>query len=174
MVSETTWESGGFHGFMPPSRVVAVIGPGTEAAAEICALARDVGLLLAQRGVVVVTGGLDGVMAAAARGVHEAGGLVVGLLPGDDRGDANPDLTVAIPTGLGQARNALVVGAADGVIAVGGNWGTLSEIALARRAGKPVVCLRGWRVSDSDGQPVPLDVAGSPGEAVDLLVAALH
>ena len=96
---------------------------------------------LARGGFVVVNGGLGGVMEAAARGAREGGGIVIGLLPGDDRADANPHLTVAIPTGLGQARNALVVSAADAVVAVGGSWGTLSEIALARRAGKPVVCL---------------------------------
>lgn len=158
---------------MPPLRVVAVVGPGSDISDDLAALAHEIGTLLAQRGIVVVTGGLGGVMAAAACGASEAGGLVIGLLPGDDRTDANTDLTVAIPTGLGQARNALVVGAADGVIAVGGSWGTLSEIALARRAGKPVVCLRGWHVFDADDQPVPLVVARSPTEAVEQLLSRL-
>jgi uncharacterized protein (TIGR00725 family) len=157
---------------MPSSRVVAVIGPGTGAPDEIRALAHDVGLLLARRGVVVVTGGLDGVMAAAARGAREAGGLVIGLLPGDDRADANADLSVAIPTGLGQARNAVVVAAADAIIAVGGSWGTLSEIALAQRAGKPVVSLRGWHITDADNQPLPLLVASSAEEAVGMMAEA--
>ena len=159
---------------MPEQRVVAVVGPGSDVPDEIAALAHEVGLLLAQRGIDVVTGGLGGVMAAAARGTHEGGGIVIGLLPGNDRAHANPDLTVAIPTGLGQGRNALVVRAADGVIAVGGSWGTLSEIALARRAGKPVVCLRGWRVIDAGDNPVPLAVAGTPAEAVELLTARLE
>jgi uncharacterized protein (TIGR00725 family) len=157
---------------MPLSRVVAVIGPGAGAADEICALAHQVGLLLARGEIVVVTGGMGGVMAAAARGAREAGGLVIGLLPGDDRSNANEDLTVAIPTGLGQARNALVIGAADAVIAVGGSWGTLSEVALARRSGKPVVSLRGWRITDADDEPLPLVVASSADQAVQLLIGA--
>ena len=134
---------------MPPLRVVAVIGPGGDTFDELAALAEEVGRLLARREIVVVTGGLGGVMAAAARGARETGGLVLGLLPGDDRTDANPELSVAIPTGLGQGRNALVVGAADGVIAVGGSWGTLSEIALARRTGNP------WSACAGGEWPMP-------------------
>jgi uncharacterized protein (TIGR00725 family) len=154
---------------VPHRRVVAVIGPGSDAPDDVCAMAYEVGMLLARQGVVVVTGGLGGVMEAAGRGAREAGGVVIGLLPGDDPEAANPYLTAAIPTGLGQARNAIVVASADAVIAVGGSWGTLSEIGLARRAGKPVVCLRGWQLIDAVGQPVPLDAAGSPQEAVALL-----
>ena len=157
------------HECMPPHRQVAVIGPGMGAPDEVCALAYEVGLLLAAQGIVVVTGGLGGVMEAAARGAREAGGVVIGLLPGDDRVTANAYLTAAIPTGLGQARNAIVVAGADAVIAVGGSWGTLSEIGLARRAGKPVVSLRGWQLTDADGLPVPLDTAESPQEAVEWL-----
>ena len=151
-------------------RVVAVVGPGAAASDEICAIAHRVGMLLAERGIAVVNGGLEGVMAAASRGAREAGGLVIGILPGNDRTAANADVTIALPTGLGQSRNALVVSAADAVIAVGGSWGTLSEIALARRAGKPVVCLRGWHVTDADGQPVPLETADSPEQAVAALM----
>ena len=94
------------------------------------------------RGAVVVCGGLGGVMAAVARGAHEAGGVVVGLLPGDDRTTANPHLTVALTTGLGEMRNPLVVRAADAVLAVAGGHGTLSELAFALRTGVPVVGLR--------------------------------
>ncbi len=159
---------------MPSQRVIAVVGPGEPAPDEVCALAYDVGLLLARGGFVVVNGGLDGVMEAAARGARDGGGIVVGLLPGDDGADANPHLTVAIPTGLGEARNALVVAAAEAVIAVGGSWGTLSEIALARRGGKPVVCLRGWSVTDDDGQPVALDAARSAEEAVQFVADRLR
>jgi uncharacterized protein (TIGR00725 family) len=133
---------------------VAVVGP-AEPTAEISALAEEVGRLLGSAGAIVVTGGLGGVMAAACRGAKEARGRTVGLLPGRDRGDANPWVDVAIPTGLAELRNALVVGSADVVIAVGGSWGTLSEIALALRTGKRVVGLRTWQVRDAAGELVP-------------------
>ncbi|GAA0806992.1 TIGR00725 family protein [Spirilliplanes yamanashiensis] len=134
---------------------VAVAGPG-DAPPAVCAVAEEVGALLARRGAIVVCGGLGGVMAAACRGAAAHGGTTVGLLPGDTRAGANPHLTVALPTGLGQLRNGLVVAAADALIAVGGNWGTLSEVALAARAGKPVAAVGGWTVSGPDG---PVDAA---------------
>jgi uncharacterized protein (TIGR00725 family) len=105
-----------------------------------------VGRLLAERGAVLVCGGLGGTMEAACRGAQQAGGTTVGLLPGGSRSDANPFVDVAIPTGLGEARNALVVRAADVVVAVGGGYGTLSEIALALKAGKRVVGLGSWEI----------------------------
>jgi len=95
---------------------------------------------------VVVCGGLGGVMEAACRGAKEAGATTVGILPGADRSAANPFVDVAIPTGLGEARNALVVRAADALIAVGGAYGTLSEIALALKAGKRVAGIGTWDV----------------------------
>lgn len=153
---------------MAQGRMIAVVGP-ADASAELCAIAREVGLLLARREATVVSGGLGGVMAAASAGAHDGGGLVVGLLPGRDRDAANDDVDVAIATGLGEARNALVVRAADGVVAVGSSWGTLSEIAFARRTGKPVVCLRAWTITDADGQDVPLTVATSAEDAVAVL-----
>jgi uncharacterized protein (TIGR00725 family) len=153
--------------------LVAVVGPGPDATDELCALARQVGRLLAERGAVLLTGGLGGVMAAAARGARDGGGVAIGLLPGSDRAAGNADNTVALATGLGQARNALLVRAADAIIAVGGSWGTLSEIALCRRTGKPVVCLRGWRVLDSAGQQVPLEESATPEQAIELLAPAL-
>ncbi len=153
-------------------RTIAVVGPG-EADDELCRVAHDVGAFVAGRGDVVVTGGLGGVMAAASRGARDAGGLVVGLLPGADVEAANDAVTVALPTGLGEVRNALVVRAADAVVAVGGSWGTLSEIALAMRSGTPVVCIGGWRVSDHSGATVPLPTAASAAEAVDAVYAAL-
>jgi uncharacterized protein (TIGR00725 family) len=116
---------------------VAVLGPGEASAAEVGAAER-VGAELARRGAVVVCGGLGGVMEAACRGAKEAGGSTVGILPGLDREAANPFVDVALPTGLGEARNALVVRAADALIAVGGAYGTLSEIALALKGGKRV------------------------------------
>ncbi|QFG19839.1 dethiobiotin synthetase [Actinomadura sp. WMMB 499] len=132
--------------------------------------AHEIGRLLAARGAVVVCGGHGGVMAAAAAGAAGAGGAVVGVLPGDDRAGADPHLTVVLPTGLGQARNNLIVGAADAVIAVGGSWGTLSEIALAMRRGHaPVVQLGGWRVHDEDGRPVGgVRHARDPADAIAL------
>jgi uncharacterized protein (TIGR00725 family) len=117
-----------------------------------------VGQELAARGAVVVCGGLGGVMEAACRGAKEAGGLTVGILPGTDRAAANAFVDVAIPTGLGEARNALVVRAADALVAVGGGYGTLSEIALALKAGKRVVGLDSW---DIEGVLAAADAAGA-------------
>ncbi|WP_042414988.1 TIGR00725 family protein [Streptacidiphilus anmyonensis] len=151
---------------------VAVIGPG-EATRDECATAEEVGRLLAARGAVVVCGGLGGVMEAVARGASGSGGTVVGLLPTRSRSDGNPHLTVTLPTGLGELRNGLVVGVADGVIAVGGSWGTMSEVALALRTGKPVVSLGGWRLTPpSGGLPGPHEVA-TPDQAVSALLAVI-
>lgn len=152
---------------------VAVVGPG-DATDDEAATAREVGRLLAERGCVVVCGGLAGVMAAVAEGVRSAGGICVGLLPGPTRLGASKLLTVAIPTGLGQGRNALVVRSADGVIAVGGSWGTLSEIALARRADVPVVSVGGWSVSDESGRRVELFTAQTAADAVSALLEAIR
>lgn len=124
---------------------MAVVGPG-DASPEQEALAEEVGGLLARRGAVVVCGGLGGVMEAACRGARDEEGTAVGILPGLDRGAANPHVSVAVATGLGEARNALVVRAADALIAVGGAYGTLSEIALALKAGKPVIGLGTWEI----------------------------
>lgn len=133
---------------------VAVIGP-SEASAEEMVQAEAVGRLLAEAGVVVVCGGLGGVMEAAARGAATAGGIVVGVLPGTDRAAANPHVTVAIATGMGEMRNALIVRAADAVVAVGGAYGTLSEIAFALRTGVPVVGVGTWSLDDVVDAPDP-------------------
>ena len=125
---------------------MAVIGPGDAAADELEA-AEEVGRLLAEAGAVVVCGGLGGVMEAACRGARAAAVLTVGILPGRSRRDANPFVEVAVPTGLGEARNALVVRSADAVVAIGGAYGTLSEIALALKGGTPVVGLRTWELA---------------------------
>ncbi|GCE78485.1 TIGR00725 family protein [Cellulomonas biazotea] len=130
---------------------VGVVGPALASDVE-SGFARDVGRGLAERGHVVLCGGLGGVMAAVAQGASEAGGTVVGLLPGDDRADGNRWLTVALPTGLGEVRNALLVRACDVVVSVGGSWGTLSEVALAVRTGVPVVAVAGWTVRAADGR----------------------
>jgi uncharacterized protein (TIGR00725 family) len=146
---------------------VAVVGP-ADAPDDLCAEAEEVGALLGAAGAVVVTGGLGGVMAAASRGARSGGGTTLGLLPGRDRAAANPWVDVAVPTGLGEGRNALVVAAADAVIAVGGSWGTLAEVALATRTGKRVVALHGWQILDAAGRPpaaAPTTVA-TPAAAV--------
>ena len=147
------------------------VSGGGEADGEACRLAEQVGLELARRGAVVVTGGLGGAMAAACRGAKEGGGTTIGILPSDDRADANPWVDVAVPTGLGEGRNALVVRAADAVVAVAGEFGTLSEIALALRLGKPVVGLGTWELA-RDGRSVDaIVVAASPAEAAETAVA---
>lgn len=151
------------------TRYVAVVGPGDAATPADVDDAREVGRLLADAGVVVVTGGLGGVMAAAAQGATEAGGTAVGILPGLERDAGNGHASVELPTGLGELRNGLVVRSADAVVAVGGSWGTLSEIALATRVGTPVVCLGGWHVADAAGVDVALTRAASPAEAVGLV-----
>ena len=141
-----------------PRRYVAVCGA-SEATPEQLATAKEVGRLLAVGGAIVINGGLGGVSSAASEGASAAGGIVVGLLPDAHRAGANPFLTIALPTGLGQSRNALIVTAAQAVIAIGGGWGTLSEIALAKRLGRPVVTLDSWPVTG-------LESVATPEEAV--------
>lgn len=146
---------------------VAVCGP-RECTETEWEQAHETGALLAARGAVLICGGYGGVMAAAAAGARANGGLVIGILSGADRTGANPDLSVVIPTGLGEARNAVIVRSADAVIVVGGSWGTLSEVALAkRRGGIPVVQLGGWQVIGADDSPVPgIFQATTPEEAI--------
>ncbi|NUS74481.1 MAG: TIGR00725 family protein [Corynebacteriales bacterium] len=131
--------------------------------------ARRVGELLAEQGVTVICGGGIGVMAAVAAGVRSKGGLVIGVRPNDSRDGASPDLSATIITNLGEARNAVIVWSADAVISVGGSWGTLSEIALAkRRGGIPVVSLNGWRLTDAVGRDVQgIEYVDSPEVAVE-------
>ena len=128
------------------TRYIAVIGSG-DAGAELLADAELVGRRLGEAGAVVVCGGLGGVMEAACRGARAAGATTVGLLPGSDRSAANEHVEIAIATGLGELRNGLVVRAADAVVAVGGEFGTLSEIGFALRLGVPVVGLRTWELA---------------------------
>ncbi|HET9720380.1 MAG TPA: TIGR00725 family protein [Solirubrobacteraceae bacterium] len=137
---------------------VAVIGA-SQPTPDDAMVAEAVGRGLAECGAIVVTGGRGGVMAAASRGAASAGGLVVGLLPGLDRSEANDWVTVAIPTGLGELRNGLVVRAADAVVAIGGAYGTLSEIALALQGGTPVFGLHTWPIEG-------VSEVDSPGEAI--------
>jgi hypothetical protein len=138
---------------------IAVIGA-SEPSPEQEQAAEDIGRGLGGAGCIVITGGRDGVMAAAGRGAREAGATVVGLLPGRDRREANEWVSVALPTGLGDVRNALVVSTADAVIAVGGAYGTLSEIALALNAGIGVVGYDTWAIEG-------IELADTPAAAVE-------
>ena len=139
-------------------RYVAVCGA-SEATESQLAAAKEVGRLLAEAGAVIINGGLGGVSTAASEGASAAGGMVIGILPDAHRAGANQWLTVALPTGMGQARNVLIVTAAQSVIAIGGGWGTLSEIAIAKRLGRPVVTLDSWPISG-------LESVATPSEAV--------
>lgn len=137
-------------------------------------LAFQVGRAIAERGAALLCGGLTGVMEHAARGARAAGGLTIGLLPGDDPSAANEYIDVAIATGLGHGRNAVLVLSADGVIAIGGGLGTLSEIALALRSGRPAIGIRTWRF-EREGQTEPtLPVAASAAEGVEWLFGRLR
>ncbi len=144
---------------------VAVCG----ADAQDAVLMRDaeaVGRGLGEAGAVVVCGGLGGVMEAARRGAHRVGGVTVGLLPGEDRDRGNPHLSVAIPTGMGELRNGLIVRACDALIAVGGGFGTLSEIALALKVGRPVVGLGTWGLVRGDERVDAFERVADPAAAV--------
>jgi uncharacterized protein (TIGR00725 family) len=152
---------------------VAVIGSATASAAEE-AIAEEVGRRLAERGAIVICGGRSGVMQAACRGAHMAGGFTVGILPGTDSGEGNPYLSLALPTGLGQARNAVVVQASDAVIAVGGGAGTLSEIGHALKAGKPLVGLVTWEARRGGSGESEIQIADTAEEAVERTLEAIR
>jgi uncharacterized protein (TIGR00725 family) len=150
--------------------IIAVCGAG-RCDAALAARAEAVGRGVALAGAVLVCGGLGGVMAAACRGARAAGGLTVGILPGADTRAANPHVLIPIATSMGEARNAMIVHTADVVIAIGGEYGTLSEIALARKIGRTVVGLGTWALGqDAAGQPHVL-AAGTPEEAVAAALA---
>jgi len=148
-------------GAIVPGKVqLGIIGAGS-ADEELRAMAREVGALAADRGWIVLCGGLGGVMEAASRGASERGGLVVGILPGGTREEANPYLGAAVATNMGHGRNAVIAQSSDVLIAVGGEYGTLSEMALGLKMGKPVVSLQSW-------QPGPaVRAVGTAQEAVE-------
>lgn len=150
---------------------ISVIGGGRCSAAEY-ALAEEVGRCVSQLGAVLICGGLAGVMEAAARGAKEAGGTTIGILPGHDRSPANPYLDHVITTGVGHARNLAVVSSGDAVIAIGGEYGTLSEIGLAGKIGRPIVILEGWRLQRDEGT-CGVWYASSPREAITMVQEAL-
>ncbi len=145
---------------------IAVIGGGVCGAAEK-ALAEEVGRLVALQGTTLVCGGLGGVMEAAARGAKQEGGTTIGILPGHHRALANPYIDYVLTTGMGHARNLAVVSSGDAIIAIGGGCGTLSEIGLAAKIGRPVVILGGWRLENS-GEPGDFRYASSAAEALRL------
>jgi uncharacterized protein (TIGR00725 family) len=151
-----------------PAPYVAVIGATNATDWEI-ATAEEVGRALAEAGCVLVCGGLGGVMNAAARGCEAAGGTSIGILPGDEREVASRHLTVAVATGFGEARNAIVARSADVVVAVGGEFGTLSEIALALKMGKPVIGIGTWELGRDDLDRDPILRVGDAAAAVDEL-----
>jgi uncharacterized protein (TIGR00725 family) len=150
---------------------LAVVGPSVTDDG-ILELAEEVGAEVARAGAVLLTGGMGGAMEAACRGARREGGLTVGILPGSAREDANPYVDVALPTGMGEMRNALLVRSSDGVIAVGGGHGTLSEIALGLKLGKPLAGIRTWR-AQVDGVEAGFVEAASPREAVDTVLSLL-
>lgn len=139
---------------------IGVIG-GREASSEILRLAEAAGREIARRGAVLICGGLGGVMEASCRGAKEAGGTTVGILPMLSANKANPYVDIPICTGMGVARNAIIIHSCDGVVAVGGKYGTLSEMAFAFQDGIPLVSLQSWQFDDS------VVTAGSAEEAVD-------
>jgi uncharacterized protein (TIGR00725 family) len=152
---------------------VAVCGP-SHCTDDEKSSAYQVGRLLAQAGATVICGG-GGVMAAVAAGARAENGLVIGVRPNDSTEGASPELSAVIVTNLGEARNAVIVWSADAVIAVGGSWGTLSEIALAKRRGDiPVIALGGWNILDQDGNPLadPVISVTIPQDAVDLALGS--
>jgi hypothetical protein len=150
---------------------VAVVGGG-RCSAEESALAEAVGRGLAEAGAALICGGLGGVMEAACRGARAAGGLTIGVLPGVSAGDANPYVDIPLVTGLGEARNLLIVRTAAAVIAVGGEYGTLSEIAFALKLGRPVIGLNTWELSKvvADGKARQFDPAIYRAHASDQAV----
>ncbi len=148
---------------------VGVIG-GQFCSEEESRVAFELGRLLAERGAVIVCGGLGGVMEAACKGAREGGGTTIGILPGPFRSDANPYVDHAIATDMGQARNAIIVRTADAVVAVGGEYGTLSEIAMALKMGKKVVAISSWEIANKGVPDEKIVRASGPAEAVEALL----
>ena len=127
--------------------IIGVIGAGA-AGADACKLAEETGELIAANDAILITGGMGGVMEAASKGAHAAGGLVIGILPGRSASEANSWVDIPIVTGLGEARNAIIVRTAEALIAITGEYGTLSEIAFGLKFGKPVISLQSWAVDE--------------------------
>ncbi len=158
---------------MKRKSVVSVIGP-SECSEWEAQAAEIVGKLLASNDVTVICGGRGGVMEAVCRGAQEAGGVTIGILPGFAVEEGNRFLTISIPTGLGEVRNAIVARAGQAVIAIGGRFGTLSEIAFALKMGKQVVGLRTWDPLYADGSRTPIQTVETPEEAVELVLEEIR
>ena len=149
-------------------RIIGVIGS-SKAEPDVLKLAEEVGNEIARRGAAVVCGGMTGVMEAVCRGARKEGGLTIGIIPSDRKGDANQFVQIPIVTGMGMGRNVMLVKTADIIIAVGGEFGTLSEIAHALNIGKKVIGLRTWKLERAHDKRIPnLIEVDSPKEAVDL------
>jgi len=148
------------------NQFIAVIG-GSQPSSEETKLAETVGRELAKQGAILICGGLGGVMEAACRGASSEGGVTVGILPGDSRQTANPYVQIPIVTGMGYARNIAVVKSAQAVIAIGGNYGTLSEISHALQSGIPVVGLNTWSLSKNGQEDNSIIRVQNPAEAVN-------
>lgn len=130
-------------------------------------LAKEVGKLIAKKGAILITGGLGGIMKYASKGAHKAGGLVIGVLPTSNANDANPYVDIAIVTGLGDARNVIIVSTADAIIAIGGGFGTLSEIAFALKRDKPLIGLGTWKLDEARLDNAKIIMANDAKDAVE-------
>jgi uncharacterized protein (TIGR00725 family) len=146
--------------------IIAVIGANDPSADE-AAMAEEVGKEIARRGAVLVCGGMGGIMEAACRGADSEGGLTIGILPGESPLAANPYVQIPITTGIGYARNAIVAKSARAVIAVGGKYGTLSEIAYALQSNIPIIGLNTWEISRNGQADKSIIPAKDPAEAVE-------
>jgi uncharacterized protein (TIGR00725 family) len=153
-------------------KYIGVIG-GRICNDELCQSAYRVGQLIAESGCVLICGGMGGIMECACRGAQENNGVTIGILPMDERPGSNPYLTYSIPTGMGEARNSTVVKTSDGIIAIGGSYGTLSEIAFALIQNKPVAGIKTWNLSDSEGNVPPINYTDNPEEAVKIILREL-
>lgn len=157
---------------MAKRKIIAVIGGG-ECTPKEASLAEEVGRELARQGAILVCGGLTGVMEAACRGASQAGGTTIGILPGDNQRSANPYVQIPIVTGIGMARNVIVVKSAQAVIAIDGSYGTLSEIGHALQSGIPVVGLGTWSLSRSGQQDTSIIRVDSPSDAVSIALSLI-
>ncbi len=157
---------------MSGNKLIAVIG-GSQPSPEEARLAEAVGGELAKQGAVLICGGLGGTMEAACKGASSEGGVTVGILPGNSRKEANPYVQIPIVTGMGYARNVAVVKSAQAVIAIGGNYGTLSEISHALQSGIPVIGLKTWSLSKNGRQDNSIIEVQDPAEAVSKALSLL-